>query len=532
MSHQLQIEQSNVLSYQFRSRIKNDLQNRSGFNNGNYNGNKLSLYNRIVVKNNNLRIGLLTEKDSGEKDYLDHYTGFVEYKSSGLIDKFIVGDYNLSLVQDWLYGVLMRFLKELTQLIQLLKEIEIFQAHLSSEENRHFRGGSVSVNLFSSIITIFYSSNNISAVLDEDNNVLNFYRSGYYRTNSELEKKNNFNEIVTGLSYNQNINEFLNFGLLHYQVNYDKPFSFVNINKLNGKKFSFSSFTYNAFLNNMYLNGEIAYNGSAFSTIANIHLKIDSNIGLLASYRNYSPQFYNIFSNGFGEFGNTQNEIGYYLGTKIKTAVGYFNIYYDIFRSHSESYFADFPTSGSDFLINYEGKVNSSLLVGLKYKWETKEKQVKINSNDLLINEVKSNYRIEFKYKLNKMLNGKSRIELVNYSGSDKLESGFLSFQEIKYSIPKNFSISSRIVVFNTDSYNSRLYEFENDVRGVMSNLPLFGEGFRWYFLFSYSLFEKLTLSAKYSETYKPNEKYISSGNSQINGNIDNRINLQIDYTF
>jgi hypothetical protein len=87
-------------------------------------------------------------------------------------------------------------------------------------------------------------------------------------------------------------------------------------------------------------------------------------------------------------------------------------------------------------------------------------------------------------------------------------------------------------VVFNTDSYNSRLYEFENDVRGVMTNLPLFGEGFRWYFLFSYSLFEKLTLSAKYSETYKPNEKYISSGNSQINGNIDNRINLQIDYTF
>lgn len=522
----------NNFGYSFRSRLKNDLQNRSGFENGNYNGNKISLYNRFIIKNKNLRIGLLTEKDSGERDYLDHYTGFIEYKTNGLVENILVGDFTIEFGEGLALWSAYAFSKGSDAVNPVIKRNRNISAHLSSEENKHFRGGAVSLNIFSGKITLFYSSNIISANLDYNNGVSNFYQSGYYRTDSELEKKNNLNEIVSGISYYKNFNEYLALGVLHYQVNYNKPFSFVNINKLSGKKFSFTSFTYNAFISNMNLNGEIAYNGSAFSTIMNLSLKINSNIAMLASYRNYSSQFYNIFSNGFGEFGNTQNELGYYLGTKIKTTLGYLNIYYDIFRSHSESYFSDFPASGADFLINYNAKIYNSVQLGLKYKWEKKEKQKELKLNDVIIDEVKSNYRIEFKYKLNKALSGKSRIELVNFSGLDKIETGFLSFQEIKYTLPNYFSISLRIIFFDTDSYNSRLYEFENDLRGVMSNLPLFGEGIRWYLLFSYSPFDKFVISAKYSESYKPSEKYISSGNSQIYGNIDNRINFQLDYNF
>ena len=522
----------NSIDYYFRSRLKNDLQNREGFKNGNYLGSKQSFYNRIVVKNQNIKIGLLSEKDAGERDYLDHYTGFIEYQSNDLINKILLGDYNIEFGQGLALWSAYSFSKGADAVNPVIKRTRNISAHLSSEENRHFRGGAVSLNLPSNLFTFFYSSNNISAVLDKDNGISNFYRSGYYRTESELNKKNNISEKVAGISSSLSIAEILNIGILHYQVNYDNSFSRVNTNKLNGNKFSFTSLSYNILINDMNLNGEIAYNGSAYSTIANINLKLNSHIGLLASYRNYSPQYYNIFSNGFGEYGNTQNEVGYYLGSKIKTPFGYLNIYYDIFRSFSESFFADFPTSGSDFLINYEAKVNRSLQIGLKYKMEVKEKQVKQNLNELLIDEGKSNYRVELKYKLNKFLSGKSRIELVNFTRADEIESGILSFQEVKLSIPKKFSISSRIVFFDTDSYNSRLYEFENDVRGVMSNFPLFGEGFRWYILLSYSPFENFYLSAKYSETYKPKEKTISSGNAQIVGNLDNRINLQIDYRF
>ena len=525
-------EKNNNLQYYIRSRVKNDLQNRVGFINGNYLGNKQSLYNRILLKNQNMRIGLLSEKDAGENDYLDHYTGFFEYQSNGLINKVIFGDYNIEFGQGLAMWSAYSFSKGLDAVNPVMKRTRNISAHLSSEENRHFRGSAISLNLPSNLVTLFYSSNSISAVLDNSSDISNFYRSGYYRTESELSKKNNLGEIVAGITTSMNIAEILDIGILHYQVNYDRSFALVNTNKLIGSKFSFTSLSYNILINDINVNGEIAYNGVAYSTITNINLKINSNIGLLASYRNYSPQYYNIFSNGFGEYGNTQNEVGYYLGGKIKTPLGYLNIYYDIFRSFSESFFSDFPTSGSDFLIYYDLKVSRSLQFGIKYKWEVKEKQVKLNLNELLIDESKSNYRVEIKYKLNKFINGKSRIELVNFASGDEIESGFLSFQELKLAIPKHFSISSRIIFFDSDSYNSRLYEFENDVRGVMSNFPLFGEGFRWYFLFSYSPFNNFSISAKYSETYKPNEKIISSGNAQIVGNLDNRLNLQIDYGF
>jgi hypothetical protein len=60
----------------------------------------------------------------------------------------------------------------------------------------------------------------------------------------------------------------------------------------------------------------------------------------------------------------------------------------------------------------------------------------------------------------------------------------------------------------------------------------MYGEGIRYYFIIKYKMFKNLTLSMKYAETYKPNERFLSSGNNRIIGNLDNRINFQIDANF
>ena len=107
-----------------------------------------------------------------------------------------------------------------------------------------------------------------------------------------------------------------------------------------------------------------------------------------------------------------------------------------------------------------------------------------------------------------------------------------MTYQELKYNIQDRSSLVGRVILFDTKSYNTRLYEFENDLRGVMTNLPMFGEGFRWYILLNYEIIKNLKLYLKYSETFKPNLKSISSGNSEITGNVDNRISFQLDYSF
>ena len=100
---------------------------------------------------------------------------------------------------------------------------------------------------------------------------------------------------------------------------------------------------------------------------------------------------------------------------------------------------------------------------------------------------------------------------------------------DIRFTPNSLLNIFARITIFKTDSFNSAIYEYENDLIGVLTNRALYGEGIRWYLIIRYRLLKLFTISAKYSETYKPKEKFLSSGNNTINGNVDNRFSIQID---
>ena len=111
-------------------------------------------------------------------------------------------------------------------------------------------------------------------------------------------------------------------------------------------------------------------------------------------------------------------------------------------------------------------------------------------------------------------------------------EQGLMAFQDIRFSPSQNLSIDGRIILFQTDSFNSAIYEYENDLMGILSNVALYGKGMRWYLLVKYKLVNFLSLSAKYSETYKPLEKNLGSGFSEINNNVDNKISFQAEINF
>ena len=128
----------------------------------------------------------------------------------------------------------------------------------------------------------------------------------------------------------------------------------------------------------------------------------------------------------------------------------------------------------------------------------------------------------------------KTRIEYNHFFIKDAgiKEDGILIFQDLRYVPINNINLYSRIIFFQTDSFNSAVYEFENDLLGVMPNLAMYGKGIRWYLIVKYKSLQFLSISAKYSETYKPNVTSLSSGDYEIMGNVDNRVSLQIDIEF
>jgi hypothetical protein len=100
----------------------------------------------------------------------------------------------------------------------------------------------------------------------------------------------------------------------------------------------------------------------------------------------------------------------------------------------------------------------------------------------------------------------KTRLELSEFSENEKTEIGFLFLQDFSLNLFSRLSMNFRIIYFNTPSYRSRIYEFENGVYGTMENRALYGEGIRWYALARIKIFPSLILELKFAQQFFEHE--------------------------
>jgi len=167
-----------------------------------------------------------------------------------------------------------------------------------------------------------------------------------------------------------------------------------------------------------------------------------------------------------------------------------------------------------------------------RYKYENKDVTESIDNSKQVVKRLRQVIRGEIIYSISNRIRLKGRFEYNSFriSKTDEKENGYLIFQDVRYSPADNFNLYGRIIFFKTDSFNSAIYEYENNLTGVLTNIALFGQGIRWYLLVRYKPAKIFTLSAKYTETYKPSEVSLGSGDNSISGNTDNTISLQLDF--
>ncbi len=120
----------------------------------------------------------------------------------------------------------------------------------------------------------------------------------------------------------------------------------------------------------------------------------------------------------------------------------------------------------------------------------------------------------------------------VFYKLNSKSENGLLAFGDLSIELFRNLRIKSRVIYFQTDSYDSRVYQLESDVSGVFTSTALYGKGWRWYGLLSYRVFNLFDLSLKYAEFYRDDLKKIGSGYDEIPTNLAKSLTLQIEMKF
>ena len=110
-------------------------------------------------------------------------------------------------------------------------------------------------------------------------------------------------------------------------------------------------------------------------------------------------------------------------------------------------------------------------------------------------------------------------------------ETGRYFFQDIKYKFLTGLLMNARVTFFQTDSYASRLYEYENDLPGSFSNYALYGRGYTWYVLFKWQPVEKLSFHLKFRYFHRDQEdmrgSYLFRERTDIKRSIRLRIKLR-----
>lgn len=525
------------LKLNLRSRFGNDLQTRKGFEEGIYVGNKLRAYNRLLIKySKQIQAGILFDKDAGEKDFDDFKSFHLNLKDFGLLNNVVIGDYILEFGQGLMLWGPYGFSKGADAIFPVKRKGKILKAYTSATEYDFMRGAASTINYSDFSFTAFYSSRKIDANVDSaTSKITSTPKTGLHLTENDLNKRDQASEKIFGgrISYkHQNI---FNIALSSYQSKFSNEFEPKSIYDISGKTFRYHSFDYDFNLNPVNLFGEIVYNETSVASLNGIIITPIKNFNITASLRSYPRNFFNLHGFAFGEqSGKTSNEFGIYYGIKWRSNLGLFNFYYDQFKFPFVTFENPVPTSGDEFYLSYSKNIFSKTQLNLRFKSERKEVTEKLNDLKTVVPRIRNSYRTEIVYDVSNKLRMKSRFEFNTYDIKDAEinEKGFLVFQDIRYAVTKTLLLYGRIIFFETDSFNSAVYEFENDLTGVLTNLAMYGKGLRWYLMIRYRPFEFATLSLKYSETYKPNEISLSSGNNLIKNNLDNRISIQIDIAY
>jgi len=107
-------------------------------------------------------------------------------------------------------------------------------------------------------------------------------------------------------------------------------------------------------------------------------------------------------------------------------------------------------------------------------------------------------------------------------------ETGYLVYQDVIYK-PKSspFSFSFRYGLFDTDSYSSRIYAYENDVLYSFSIPAYYNRGVRTYLTTRYQFRKGIDLWLRYAITYFENIDTIGSGLEEIECNHRSDIKIQ-----
>jgi len=490
---------------------------------------------------------LTFDKDAGEKFIakpFDFFSANIALFKLGKVKKLIVGDYTLQFGQGLTLWSGFSFGKG-PDVTSVAKKDLGLRPYASTNEYSFFRGAATTINLYKYFdITPFVSFRHLDASQKTNTSgelvQSTINQTGLHRTPTEIKNKNNLTQNVYGLALQYAKNEF-SMGAIAYQSHYGNSFitqtALYDKYSFTGNRLTNLGLFYNYTFKSMYWYGELgkALNGG-IAAINGVLISLSPSVSAAVTYRNYSKEYHNFFNQGISESTEAVNERGLYAGLNIIPNTRWsFSFYGDYFKFPWLKYRVDAPSKGYEILGQAVYTPSKTFKILTRYKREVKQQNTDLNVPVKFLDDVKkTGYRMELRWQLNKKWAMQNRAEVSQYKkGGAKPEFGYMIYQDVDYSpMFAKLTGNIRLAYFNTPSYNSRIYVYEDDVLYSFSFGMYNGKGFRSYLNLKYNLAKKLNVWIRYAIFFYQGAETVGTYLDEIKGNKKSEAKIQVRYQF
>jgi len=475
----------------------------------------VKLYNRYLMEYNQFRTGFTMENDAYEPFFsknnkygFDFYSAFAELTpNTKWINKIIIGDFSASFGQGLnLWGGYS--IGKNINTTSIRKRRQGFKAYTSSGEHSYFRGVATSIKLREADLNIFVSGKYLDANILEDSTKQYFtsiQETGYHRTENEIGNENSLFEKTAGINLSKE-NNWLKTSITWHKTIFNS--SFEGNQRMDtqflptGKAHDVISADLSLYLNQTGIFGEfsIARNKAKAWFLGTNHV-MPFNTSLSLLYRNYEKGYLSFHGNAFGENSSNRNEKGFYVGIENRSVSNLrINVYADFFKFPWMTYYTDAPSSGNEKAI-YAEYTLEKIICSFKHKFETKEKSILMEETDhttSLVPYTKKSTRVQLRYLISDNIQFTDRIETNRYDINKNTEQGYLMYHDVKY-ILKNLPLTvyGRFTMFQSESFETRIYQYENDLRYSFYVPFLYGKGTKYYCMLKLDVKDFLDLYVK-----------------------------------
>jgi len=484
-----------------------------------------------------LRAGFIGAQDAGEpffsgnnrKGY-DHYAGYVMLRNRGWLKTLALGHYRIG----WGMGLVMNSnfaMGKLAMLQQMGRVDNGIRPHASAMSGSYLQGMAGTVELFHNLeLTIFLSWRQIDGTMNRDSSsISSINTSGYHRTLTEMNRKNNTEQFTTGLRmtyrwqgihigasvlYTTLSRELLPRTSTVYRRYYPQGRHFVNMGVdygYNGSRWS--------------LNGETALDkNGALSTINQVSYRLASDWRLMALQRFYSKRYESLFAQSFSEGGRIQNESGVYVGAQWQPSrVWSFAAYTDYAYFPWPRYQVSWSSHAWDNVLNIVCAPKQWRFT-VRYRLRLKERDH--SSDDVLVDIQEHRLRTTILYDATSW-NTKTQADLVMCHGEENSK-GWMVTQQIGWRPTPRLQIDGAGGYFRTDDYNSRVYGYERGMRYSFNYPSYYGEGIRYWLLVKWVPSNHLQVTGKVGTTNYFDRSKIGSSYQEIDHSSMTDIELQL----